>query len=368
MTSMLWERCVYHRSAHTSAFFEKYLPKTCGTVLLIAGSGFDPRSTSFAEIVAKHAARAVAGCFIREERPNPKADLVALAEENERRLVALVPNCSVHEVDIFAEDGAVVAGRNAIAMVRSIELGQVSDVIVDLSALSIGVAFPIVRLLYEGIGSENRNLHLVVEDTPAADSAIVGMPNERAESVHGFKGDWGLDEHSQSARLWLPQLDFGTRPMLERVRQRIEPHAVCPILPFPCSDDPRLPDQLIEHFAADFTGSWQVDARDIIYADQRSPLDLYRSVLRLDTARSKVFAEIGGSQIVLSPVGSKAMAIGALMAALEREFTVMTVEALDYAVDVVRLRAAVAGAASEFVHVWLRGDAYADHSAIGTSR
>ena len=60
--------------------------------------------------------------------------------------------------------------------------------------------------------------------------------------------------------------------MLERIHQRVEPHAVCPILPFPASR-PRLADELIEHFGEEFENTWKVDSGDIVYADERGPLD-----------------------------------------------------------------------------------------------
>ena len=132
---------------------------------------------------------------------------------------------------------------------------------------------------------------------------------------------------------------------------------VCPILPFPAAR-PRLPDELIEEYAEELQTSWQVDARDLVYADEKSPVDLYRTILRIDNARRRVFAEVGGSQIILSPLGSKALSLGALMAALERDFTVMYVEAIGYVVDFARLDARLPEPPGELVHLWLHGDAY----------
>ena len=70
-----------------------------------------------------------------------------------------------------------------------------------------------------------------------------------------------------------------------------------------------------------------------------------------------MFKEMGGSQIILSPVGSKALALGMLMAALERDFAVVLVESLAYsaAPEVLDIQAAPRG---ELVHIWLHGEAY----------
>ena len=59
----------------------------------------------------------------------------------------------------------------------------------------------------------------------------------------------------------------------------------------------------------------------------------------------------------MSPLSSKIPAIGALMAALERQFPVVYVEALAYIVDWEQVRD-ISSDASRKAHVWLRGDAY----------
>lgn len=68
------------------------------------------------------------------------------------------------------------------------------------------------------------------------------------------------------------------------------------------------------------------DARSIVYADEGDPLD--RTILALDNLRKPVFAETGGSMLVLSPLGNEVMALGALMAALERDLPVVYLDRL----------------------------------------
>jgi hypothetical protein len=63
-------------------------------------------------------------------------------------------------------------------------------------------------------------------------------------------------------------------------------------------------------------------------------------------------------QIILSPLGSKALSLGALMAALERNFAVMYVEAIGYTADFAQLDALAPARQGELVHLWLHGDAY----------
>jgi hypothetical protein len=233
-------------------------------------------------------------------------------------------------------------------------------VIVDFSALSIGVAFPIVRLLFDRArgSKEAFNLHLMVTDEPSTDDQISPTACDVVETIHGFKGGFGLFDNNNAARLWLPQLIKGRNAVLDKIHSHFRPHDVCPILPFPASH-PRLADELIEHYSIEFESTWGVDTRSIVFADEKKPLDLYRMILRIDSARRPVFTGTGGSMIVLSPIGSKVLAIGALMAALERDFPVAHVEAIAYTVNFKEMDAKRIGC-GEVVHICLYGDAYAN--------
>ena len=176
-------------------------------------------------------------------------------------------------------------------------------------------ASPLPSIAFNGLNPSPNpvNVHLVVLDDPQTDGAIVATHCGKPSSPHGYQGSWTLDASAKAARLWMPQLGRGKRPMLELVHQFVTPHAVCPILPFPATH-PRFADSLIEEFGDLFETPWQVDARDLVYAYEKSPVDLYRTILRIDDARRRVFEGMGGSQVILSPVGSKALALGMLMA------------------------------------------------------
>ena len=242
-----------------------------------------------------------------------------------------------------------------------------------LQRLSKGVSFPIARGLLDGtiFGAlpEQRgiNIHAVVLEESWTDTRIVGEAADRAEVIKGFRGQLGDDNLQDAARLWVPQLtkEEGTREVLRRIHQTVNPNAVCPILPFPAFD-PRLPDELLEYHAEAVQNMWKVDAPDLIYADEKSPLDLYRTILRIDDARRRVFAKVGGSLLILSPLGSKALAIGSLMAAYERNFPVVYVESTGYRVDRADIDSCRRQQTGEIIHIWLAGDVYPVHRGVGT--
>jgi hypothetical protein len=358
-TTPRWERCISNRGGAAEQFVRDYFRENDRRVGLIAGAGFDPRSSRMAELlsgVAKDRARAL---FLREERPGPNTNLVNSAVENVRRLSGLIPANVVESFDVFDKtDTAPVGGRRVIGVLRTkLNTEGLTDLVIDCSALSAGVCFSITKYCMEIAERDFLNLHLTVIDHPDTDSAIEATHCGRPSSPHGFQGEWQLAKYEKAARLWLPQLGQGKRSVLEEVHKFVNPHEVCPILPFPATW-PRAPDILIEGYGDLFEGPWKVDARDLIYAHEKSPLDLYRAILRIDNARERVFRGTGGSQVILSPVGSKAVALGMLMAALERNFAVVLVESLAYKATPTVLEVGPSPT-GELVHIWLHGEAYA---------
>lgn len=352
-----WDRCIEHRGDETSSFITDYFSQSDRRVLLIAGAGFDPRSVVVCESLASVAPN-LRTLLIREERPDPAHELVSRAEANLERFRTSVPTVTVTSVDIFGSDNAVVGGRNAVRTVHDAGLGDATDIVVDLSALSVGTSYPIVRYLLESIGTNpSRHLHVFLASDPPLDEAIRPVAGDTVGFVHGFRGQWAIDSTASAAKLWLPQLARGRNAALNRIHDFLAPHDTCPILPFP-SSRPRLPDELVEGFLAEIESTWEVDTRNLIHASDDDPLDLYRMILRIDDLRRPVFAEVGSSFLILSPMGTKVLALGALLAALERDLPVAYLEAIAYELVA---PTAIPGE-PHFIHLWLAGDVYTGDS------
>jgi hypothetical protein len=346
---------VAHRGSQVDCFIGDYFANSDRHVLFVAGAGFDPRSTAVATRLAATDAQ-IHALLIQENRPDPRNELVTRASENTAALAKALPQHELLPVEIFGTDGAVVGGRGTIGLLARQPFDGVTDVVIDISALSVGISFPAIRYFVERIERQKGppNLHVFVAHDPRLDADIRSIPSDAPGHVHGFKGRSTLDGSAAAAKLWLPQLVAGRRNALGRLHDFVAPHDTCPILPFPASN-PRLGDELAEEFLTELESTWAVDTRNIVYADESDPLDLYRTILRLDDLRKPVFAETGGSLLVLSPLGSKVMALGALIAALERDLPVAHLEPIGY-----DLAAATPNdiADPNLVHIWLEGDVY----------
>jgi hypothetical protein len=353
-----WENAVTH-GEDTPAFVREYFAREDRRVLIVGGAGFDPRSTAISTLIAGSTSHH-RGIFIREERANPASSLVQRAEANVARLREVVPNCQVESIEIFdKDDNAVVGAKRLIRWIApQIADGEgLTDIVLDVSAFSIGISFPLVKYVYETLGQKvgGPNVHLFVAEDPNLDSGIVPEHTDQPMYVPGFDGDVALDDQSQATRLWIPQLVRNRHEALRRIHDFVHAEETCPILPFPARHL-RSGDELLEHYMTEIVDAWEVDPRNYIYAAEQEPLDLYRTLLRLDDARKRVYQEHGGSLLVLSPIGSRALALGALLAALERNLPVAYLESIGYA-----LPATPPPTTPQdwpIVHIWLSGEAY----------
>lgn len=353
-----WEPAVDHHGAAARDFFKARWGKRDRRVVVVAGLGFDPRTVRIPTLIGELAGGRATYVLLQENRPEPDPALVARARTNlealQTRIGAL--DGEIREIEIFGLGNAVIGGREAAKVASSLSLENVDDIVIDFSALSIGTSFPVAAVLIERGKAAGCNVHAAVISDAAIDDAIRPLPSEAALPVHGFQNGWRLDSQEAASRLWLPQLAHAQGSLLERIFREVTPHDICPILPFPAKE-PRRGDLLVEEYVEEIESTWEVDQRSIIYAAEDSPLDVYRTILSLDAERQPVFAGHGGSTCILSPIGSKVLAIGSLMAAVERKFPVLYVEAVGY-VATASVLDAFPPDGGDLAHVWLSGEPY----------
>lgn len=360
------EQCISHLDDSVFEFFISYFSKESRNCLLIGGAGFDPRTAKIVTELSCILGSRLSVVLIKEERPSPEAQLILRAEENLQQIRDTCGHVDVRSVDILADDGAIVGGRNVINSILDIKFSDFTDVVIDLSALSTGVSFPLVSYVYNESKklSWELNVHIAVVSNPKLDGAIVSDPHERASEARGFQEVNLFSDTTEKTKLWLPIVSGDKRHILNTIYGQLKPQDTCPILPFP-SENPKKGDNIAyaifssiyDEMGGGLENDWELEPQNFLYADERAPLDIYRTIIRIAHERAPVFEAFGGSTIVLSPLGSKIPSIGALMAGLEKEFPVVYVEAIGYNVDW-DLAEAIGPEDSKMAHVWLCGDAY----------
>lgn len=360
------EQCISHLDDLVFEFFDSYFSDKSRDCLLIGGAGFDPRTARIVTRLSKILGSRLNVLLIQEERPSPDAQLLEKADENLREIYSICDQVDVSPVKILADDGAIIGGRNVISKIADIDLSRFTDIVIDLSALSTGISFPLVSYVYNESKnvSWQLNVHIAVVSNPKLDGAIVSSPHDRASEARGFQEVNLFSEATQKTKLWLPIVSGDKQHMLDTIFNQLKPQDTCPILPFP-SEDPKKGDNvayaifssIYDEMGGRLENEWELEPQNFLYADERAPLDIYRTIIRIAHERAPVFEAFGGSTIVLSPLGSKIPSIGALMAGLEKGFPVVYVEAIGYNVDWT-LAQAIGPEDSKMAHVWLCGDAY----------
>jgi hypothetical protein len=63
---------------------------------------------------------------------------------------------------------------------------------------------------------------------------------------------------------------------------------------------------------------------DIIYADERNPFDLYRTLSRLNARYTETLRPLGEVKVILSAHSSKLLSLGVLLAAYEHKLPVVS--------------------------------------------
>lgn len=353
-----WGNCVTHFDEDVKEFVAEYFGNGNRRCFLVAAAGFDPRSSIIPKLLSTSLRGNLHALFIREERGETSDELLRIsADQNEAELRETVPNSKVVPITIFdSADNAPVGGNRLAAVLSALALPEgTTDLVLDMSALSLGIAFPAARILHElAKGSASLSLHIMIASNPELDASIIGEPGEKVQSVRGFAGNAGRELDIPKARIWLPQLAHKCRGTLERIKASLsDVYKVCPILPFPARD-PRRADSLIEEFGEEIREDWAVDSRDFMYVSERNPLDSFRSIEMLKKRYDKTMEEIYEPQLILSPVGSKVMAAGAMMAAIKYELTVQYVEVIRYEFEKVANKSEM----MDIVHIWLDGPIY----------
>jgi hypothetical protein len=350
MTSGRWRECTKFEDEAMRRFVQEYFGRADRSILLVAAAGFDERSTVIPGVLANAAAARTRLIALREERRRPDAELVASGDANLAGLQRAFPNTEVIQFEIFADDLAVIGGRRIVRDLSRVDLTGVTHIVLDVSALSVGVYYPAFALLFEIAKTHKINLQVAFALSPRHDDDVDLTFSDKVGHPHGFGFEFEMltTRRPNEGRLWLPQLARGGRPALDLIHQSIEPDDVCPILPFPAVD-PRAADIMADHFVNEIEGDWGGELGQMIRASDSNPLDLYRSVVRLNDERRHLFGD-NPSTLILTPMQSKAPGVGMLLSAVELQLPVVYVESASY-----KRRNRAAGIEPRLILLWVHG-------------
>ena len=232
-----------------------------------------------------------------------------------------------------------------------------TDIVVDISAMPRGVFFPLIsyllRLADKGVF---QNLHVAVVEDPSLDSVIRGQEYGQAEFVHTFR------PQSEGKLVWLPVIGSNEVARLEKIQNKIAGSCIeiCPIMPFPSRSLRRVDDVVLRHSEVLFEG-FLVSTDNLLLCDERTPFDVYRKILDVEEyyrTRLSVIPQIGRVTTVVSPLSSKTLSLGVLLASVERSLPVCHVEAGTYEIKMDDAGRLPGKALTNPTEIWLAGEPY----------
>lgn len=342
---MLWDQYVFRRGREVHDLWDELLRDRPLRLLYIAGRGFDVRAQSvMREFVTSQlgARRSTANArllLVGFSAYELDEDIQQLTEENAQALKMLFAplgetvHISVGASDEEEEPSASTALRLQIELVLA-QIGDQTDIVLDVSsfprasylALLTGLLHRLVPSKVRAGGTPHPlyakgvNFQVLVGEDAKLDGEIRAEdPSNDLVLVPGFSSALQAESVQDWPLVWFPVLGENRVNQLQKVIDSalIPPLAeVCPVLPHP-SKDPRRADNLLIEYRGPLFDSRKTPTTNIIYAHESHPFEAYRQLLGAMQRYRDSMKIMGGCRLVMTPLGSKLITLGAGLACFE---------------------------------------------------
>lgn len=373
---MWWDPYILYRSEQFRDFWRKHLETDGRQLLFIVGAGFDPRVIGPAKEIIACAPDVARRCLAIDMSEGYGTDDAAsgLSARNRAGLQELFPGdrLEIRSLITTDADGIRDVSRSAAVLFADLEtwIGDYTDIIVDISALPRLVYLTVLNTLLTYLVKPDAeaplgsaiNLHVVYGESATIDSAITKFEIDTdLAPIQSLA--IRLDEEASLSWpiVWFPVLAEDVLEQLTRIGERTNPDEICPVLPAQ-SADARRSDNIINTLGEFLFDRYDVDIRDMLRATEWNPFQLYRILLQTMARYEESLKLFGGARFVLSPLSSKGLSIGCLLAAFEKRATcdrtavrvgMAHVESRRY--EAARL---LPDAKYELISAWIAGECY----------
>jgi hypothetical protein len=343
---MLWDRYVFRRGSGVHELWDRLFDERPVRLLYIAGRGFDVRAQSvMREMVSSlrgsgrkiESAQLVLVGFTDYELTE---EIRQLTEENAAALQAIfeplgpvkvipIGSSTNGEDDISASIALGIGTRTALE-----EVTNHTDIVLDVSSLPRVAYLALLTSLLNKLvpnkiippggahplAANGVNLQVLVAEDAQLDGNIRAEdPSNELVLIPGFSGAM----HAESVRdwplVWFPILGENRVSQLQKVMTLAEiPDSaeICPVLPHP-SRNPRRADDLLVEYTAPLFGSRRTPTTNILHVHESNPFEAYRQLLKAMQRYKDSMKVLGGCRLVVTPLGSKLVTLGAGLACFE---------------------------------------------------
>ena len=321
---MRWDPYVLLRDAEFNAFWAAHLLARPRRILLVIGRGFDVRTLEAARRLHSLGADMRAWMLAFDNGLGESVNRASLTSANHAGLDALLgrERVDVTQIEIGGPAGDPVTARNTRrAIAQRLDLLDYDDIVVDISAMPRMVAMTAVAKLLNdldlaAVGDQPRsvNLHVAVSESVPADlGAARGTLRDSVSMVFGFSGQLNAQGTEDLPRVWFPVLGEGQRERLELIHAILDPDEICPVIPFP-TREPRRGDDIIAEHRGTLFDDFQIEPSNILLASEYNPFEAYKQIFQAMDRYRLALNELGGCKAFVSPISSKLLSMGVLLA------------------------------------------------------
>jgi len=368
--AMRWDPYSLTSDADFNTFWAGRLEGGNRRILLILGRGFDVRTLETARRLHQLNANVQVWQLAFDNGLGDSVVRTEMTADNHAGLVTLfgADNILSVPIEIGGPSGTVATPINTqVALQQAGECTEFDDVIVDISAMPRMVAMTAVSVLLNRFdklaesGKKSINLHVTTAESVSADiGASRGSLRDGVTFVRGFSGHLEEQTTQNWPRVWFPVLGEGQRDRLRLIQELIDPDEICPVIPFP-TKKPRRGDEVVGEHREILFDDFLIEPANILLASEYNPFEAYKQIYIAMDQYKQALRSMGGCKLFVSPLSSKLLSIGVLLACYDHRYGSGSQDEFDVGIPYVET--AVYGdpdqnsnSAFELHSMWIRGD------------
>lgn len=329
---MRWDPYVHSHGDGFNDFWAEYLAGRKRNVLFIAGRGFDVRALAVSRAILNAGGIGQRDlwlfCFNNGLPDSDKTRQMTNANEAEYHSLFSKNQITRHEIGMGGPAKPTATTRNTKRLLdkQKGSFKAYTDIILDMSAMPRMVALTAIAqltALLDYMAAEDGidvNFHVTTAESIVSDRhASTGSLSGVVTHIVGFSGSLNAGSDEYLPRVWLPVLGENQNDRLRLIREELRPDEICPVIPFP-SREPRRGDQIIGSYRQTLFDDFQVEPRNILHACEYNPFEAYKQVFGTINRYHFALRELGGCKAYVSPLSSKLLSVGALLACYDHKF------------------------------------------------
>ena len=324
--NMRWDPYVLITRPEFDKFWESHLNERKRDVLFIVGKGFDTRAESCSKQICKIDAGGRRDAWLLNfvngmPESNNNDELIASNYKCYRRIFGS-KNIKELPIKLPGSGNRTSASRptSKIINMHKEQFEKYDDIVIDVSAMPRMVAMTvIVKVLFLldktfKNGGKDVNLHILTSENVRSDRGVVSSSlSSTVTNVIGFSGRLNGEVTEHIPRVWFPILGENQEERLTRIREELRPDEIYPVIPFP-SKDARRGDRIIAEYRQFLFDDFRVDTKNILYACEFNPFEAYKQIYSVIKRYRDSLNELGGCKVYISPLSSKLLSVGAVLA------------------------------------------------------